>query len=100
VMPNMRGQEMKRNTNATAKKAGHSLAATTDNTASAVIDSRTSPKTDDSTPSGASELRARALRYRLLAETLSATGVIAIVQAYAHKLDAQAALMEMSQAPL
>jgi hypothetical protein len=57
------------------------------------------PFRGDSSSSGASELRARAMRYRLLAETLSATSVIAAVQACAHELERCAALMEPSNAP-
>jgi hypothetical protein len=78
----------------------HSESAATDTIASAVIDGRTSPETDESSMSCASELRARAVRYRALAETLSATNVIAVVEACARKLDMQAASIEMNQAPL
>ena len=97
---------MKGNTNPTElvdrtrdEDAGRSLAGTTDNTASAVVDIRTSPKMD-SLSSGASELRARAMRYRLLAETLSTTSVIAAVQGWARELEGQAELMEVDKAPL
>lgn len=98
---------MKGNTNTTElvdrtqdENAGPSSAAPTGNTASAVVDIRTSPKIDDSSSSRASELRARAMRYRLLAETLSTTSVIAAVQGWARELEKQAALMEVGKAPL
>ena len=45
------------------------------------------------------DLRARAARYRELADALWDPRVIAVVQACARQLDGQAALMEMSQAP-
>ena len=98
---------MKGNTNPTEladctrdENAGQSLAATSDNPASPGVDILTSPKIDDSSSSSTGELRARARRYRLLAETLSTTSVIAAVQAFARELEGQAALMDMSQAPL
>jgi hypothetical protein len=97
---------MKGNTNTTElvdrardENAGDFLAATTDNTVSAVVDVRTSPKMDSSA-SRASELRARAERYRMLAETLSTTSVIAAVQGWARELEAQAASIEAGKTPL
>lgn len=46
----------------------------------------------------ADDLRARARRYRLLAQTLLNPIVIEVVQACARELDAQAAAMEMTDA--
>jgi hypothetical protein len=82
------------------EKVGPALAATMDSTAGAVVDVGRSPKISDSPSSDASELRARAMRYRQLTETLSAASVIAAAQACARELERQAQLMEASKAPL